>query len=96
VIAHYRRLVNGYVPRPYAGRLTIFRARDEKRATDDPSLGWRSLAQDVDPHVIPGDHIGCVDLAENLPILAEHLKVCLDACHAASHCPEARGGLTPD
>lgn len=90
VIAHYRRLVYGYVPRPYKGPLAVFQARDEKRPTDDPSLGWRSLAQDVDLHTIPGDHNGCIDLAENLPILAGHLKSCLDACHAASPCPDER------
>jgi amino acid adenylation domain-containing protein len=88
VEAHYRRLVFGYAPRPYAGRLTIFRACDEKRLTDDPALGWRSLAQDVDPHMIRGDHNGCIDLAENLPIFAKHLKSCLDACHAASRYPD--------
>ena len=27
---HYERLVHGYVARPYAGRLTIFRAKDGK------------------------------------------------------------------
>jgi len=89
-LKHYARLVHGYVPRPYAGRLTIFRARDEKRATNDLSLGWRDLAQHVDPHVIPGDHHRCISLEENLPILAEHLKSCLDAYHTASHCPDER------
>ena len=84
---HCGRLVYGYVPRPYAGRLTVFRARDEKHATDDPAMGWRSLAQEVDPHIIPGDHHGCI--SENLPILAEHLKSCLDACHGASQDPDA-------
>ena len=88
VNAHYERLVRGYVPRPYAGRLTVFRARDEKHPTDDPSLGWRSLTQDLDAYMIPGDHHGCIDLAENLPVLAEHLKSCLDACQAASHRPD--------
>lgn len=87
VEAHYRRLVRGYVPRSYPGRLTIFRARDEKHPTADPAMGWRSLAQDVDPHLIPGDHHGCTQLAESLPILGEHLKSCLDACHTASHYP---------
>jgi len=85
--AHYRRLICAYLPRPYPGRLTVFRARDEKHLTDDPTLGWHSLAQDVDPHMIPGDHHGCITLAENLSVLAEHLKTCLDACHAASHQP---------
>jgi len=81
---HYRRLVYGYVPRPYAGRITVFRARDEKRLTDDPTLGWLRLAEDVDSHVIPGDHNGCIDLEENLSVVGELLKSCLDAYHAAS------------
>jgi hypothetical protein len=42
--------------------------------------------------MIPGDHHGCIDLAENLPVLAEHLKSCLDACHAASHGPDPMEG----
>jgi hypothetical protein len=90
VSTHYRRLVYGYVPRPYAGRLTIFRAEGEKHPTDDPAMGWRSLAQRVDSHSIPGDHLGCISLAENLPILAEHLKSCLDSFHGASHGSDAR------
>jgi hypothetical protein len=76
--------------RRYAGRLTIFRTKSEKHPTDDPGLGWSSLAEEVDPHSIPGDHHGCMSLAENLPILAEHLKSCLDSCHDASHDPDAR------
>jgi len=90
VSTHYRRLVYGYVPRPYAGRLTIFRAEGEKHSTDDPAMGWRSLAQKVDSHSIPGDHLGCISLAENLPIFAEHLKSCLDSFHGASHDSEPR------
>ena len=90
VSTHYRRLVYGYVPRPYAGRVTIFRAEGEKHPTDDPAMGWRSLAQKVDSHSIPGDHLGCISLAENLPILAEHLKSCLDSFHGASHGSDAR------
>jgi len=82
---HYRRLVYGYVPRPYAGRLTIFRARDERRETGDPALGWHGLAEHVDSRMIPGDHNGCIDLEENLPIVAAYLKSCLDGCHTSSH-----------
>ncbi len=87
--AHYSRLVYGYVPKPYAGRVTIFRAEGEKHPADDPAMGWRSLAEEADSHTIPGDHHGCVSLAENLPILAEYLKSCLDAYHDASPDPAA-------
>jgi len=84
---HYGRLVRGYLPRPYPDHLTIFRAKEEKHPTDDPSLGWQGLAKEVDLHIISGDHKGCISLEENLPILAEHLKSCLDRCHAEQEEP---------
>jgi hypothetical protein len=90
VCARFEEQVRRYVPRPYAGRLTIFRAKSEKHPTDNPALGWSSLAEEVDPHSIPGDHHSCMSLAENLPILAEHLKSCVDSCHDTSHDPDAR------
>jgi amino acid adenylation domain-containing protein len=47
-----------YVPRPYPGRVTLFRAREERGAgSDDPTLGWHSLAAGgVTVHTVPGDH----------------------------------------
>jgi thioesterase domain-containing protein len=94
--AHYHRMIHAYVPRPYAGCLTILRARDEKHPTDDPALGWRTLAQKVNARTIPGNHHGCVYLAENLPVLAEHFKSCLDASSTSSPLGSKTGGpLTP-
>jgi amino acid adenylation domain-containing protein len=45
-----------YVPRPYHGRMTLFRA-DDGPGRPDPTLGWNELAVDgVELHVVPGGH----------------------------------------
>jgi thioesterase domain-containing protein len=47
-----------YTPRPYPGRVVLFRA-DSRRleALADPTLGWDALAiGGVTVHVVPGDH----------------------------------------
>ena len=75
---HYGRLIRGYLPRFYPGRVAVFRAIDEKRQTDDPALGWRNLASAVDVHAVPGDHHSCLSVVENLQVFAERLKSCLD------------------
>lgn len=51
-----------YAPSRYPGRLTLFRADEEEASfkekyRDDPSLGWRSLAADVDIQTVPGNHL---------------------------------------
>ena len=57
---HYRRVSTGYVAYPYNGRITLIRAREHRHSTDDPTLGWRHVASDIDLHVIPGNHATCL------------------------------------
>nr|QDA77045.1 polyketide synthase/nonribosomal peptide synthetase [Jahnella sp. MSr9139] len=52
--------LHGYVPRPYAGSLTLLRARDRVGvggAVDDPDFDWSPLcAGSFQVHVVPGTH----------------------------------------
>lgn len=79
---YYRRLMTRYVAYPYQGRISLICSRDRRHSTDDPTLGWRDVAPDIDLHVIPGNHYTC--LTDHLRILAEHLKSCLDKLYVGS------------
>jgi amino acid adenylation domain-containing protein len=70
------RVVGGYVAYPYSGRVTVFSSNERQHKTDDPTLGWRHVASEVDLHVIPGDHQTC--LTEHFDVSAKYLKSCLD------------------
>ncbi|MCP4654011.1 MAG: amino acid adenylation domain-containing protein, partial [bacterium] len=71
-----------FEPRPYDGRITVFRAAEgladdaaESRTTD---LGWDGLSSaPVEVHTVPGDHVTML-ARENLPVLAERLQACLE------------------
>lgn len=46
-----------YQPKPYAGRVTVFRTRRQPLfCSYDPSLGWRSFAAAVDVRLVDGSH----------------------------------------
>jgi thioesterase domain-containing protein len=67
-----------YVPRVYAGRVTLFRAREGRYGEDDPALGWAPLAAGgLDLIEVPGDHVTMLR-EPNTAVLAEHLGRCLD------------------
>jgi amino acid adenylation domain-containing protein len=70
-----RRIVGGYVAHPYSGRVTLF-SSSERQHIDDPTLGWREVASELDLHIIAGDHHTC--LTEHFDVPAKHLKTCLD------------------
>jgi thioesterase domain-containing protein len=65
------RAFRRYRPRPYPGRITLFRP-DE--AASDPTLGWGALTpRPVEIETLPGDHVGI--LAEpHVRTLAEKLR----------------------
>jgi thioesterase domain-containing protein len=71
-----------YEPRPYPGRITLFRAADASEG--DLDLGWGAWSsQPVDVHVSPGNHITL--LAEtNAATLGERLRGCLMDCVVVS------------
>jgi hypothetical protein len=69
----------GYMPPSlYPGKITFFWPRDEPWHT--VSGGWRKVAeakevQEVEVHIIPGNQ--GTWRAEQLHVLAEHLRMCL-------------------
>ena len=49
--------MKGYRPQPYPGNLTVIAAEDGRSPNDDPTLGWKSLAQGaLGTWKTPGDH----------------------------------------
>jgi amino acid adenylation domain-containing protein len=50
--------LNEYLPKPYPGRVTLFRARSHRLfCSPDPDLGWGRIAQGgVDVRTVPGHH----------------------------------------
>jgi thioesterase domain-containing protein len=71
--------VERYRLRPYAGRLTVFRAREAnpQLADLDPDLGWAGLAREgVAAYEVPGDH-HTLTREPNVQVLAAHLEACL-------------------
>ena len=68
-----------YAPKPYNGRLTLFRAADNfTPELLDSESGWRSLAVGgLEVHEIPGSH-GDIIGEPNVLTLANKLQQCLD------------------
>ena len=73
------KAVARYEPKPYAGRVMLFRARDERgKAGTSESLGWDELlAGGVTTRVVPGDHEGILKMP-GVAVLAEGLRAELD------------------
>jgi len=74
------KVLHDYRPKPYPGKVTLFRAEhqdDAWGAAHDPQLGWGAWAQGgVEVHTIPGSHIHMV-IEPNVRVLAEKLRRCL-------------------
>ncbi len=69
--------VQNYKPRPYDGRLVLFRASEQDRKDAPYDLGWSPLfTHPVEIHELPGDHER-IFLEPNIDSLAESLTVCL-------------------
>jgi thioesterase domain-containing protein len=78
---HFQALLQ-YVPRPYAGKLTLFRTRQQAVFRWNPEVIWNMFASSVDVEVIPGTHEKileppCVD------VLAQKLSQRLEAVQSA-------------
>ena len=72
-----QQALNTYVPQPYKGRLTVFRASIQpKGIVPDPYLGWGSLAEGIDLYESPGSH-GAMTVDPYAKFLAEQLVPCL-------------------
>jgi thioesterase domain-containing protein len=72
-----------YIPQPYRGRVTLFRASEEAAAdSQDLTLGWQELAvEGVDLHWVPGNHLTMVR-EPHVQVLAKQLRACLDQSQA--------------
>jgi amino acid adenylation domain-containing protein len=71
--------IRRYVPAPYSGRVTLFRAQ-KRSVADSPEvdLGWGSLAGGgVEIYEVPGDH-GSMLGKPHVAILAGKIQACLD------------------
>lgn len=72
------RATEHYVPRPYPGRITLFRASKQPAGiVPDPQLGWGRVALGgVEVYEVPGHH-GAIVYEPRIKILAERLRRCL-------------------
>jgi thioesterase domain-containing protein/acyl carrier protein len=72
-----------YIPQPYRGRVTLFRASEEAAADSlDLTLGWEELAgEGVDLHWVPGNHHTMVR-EPHVQVLAKQLRACLEQSQA--------------
>lgn len=82
------RAVSEYSPRPYPGRVVIFRAaRQPAGVIPEATLGWGSLVADLEVHEIPGYH-GAIVYRPQVQVLAEKLKAILAREHATGSSPD--------
>ncbi len=73
----FERALDGYLPRPYSGRLLVLWPVEEPFDTGrDPTVGWGAVASRLRVTVVPGGHVTCV--RDHLPMLADHIKTSLD------------------
>ncbi len=78
VEAHWEALTH-YEPKPYPGRIALFRVRKQAIMSFDPTLWWGELAiGGVDVRMIPGTHETIFDGPHVRP-LAHEIQSCLDA-----------------
>ncbi|HKX19634.1 MAG TPA: amino acid adenylation domain-containing protein [bacterium] len=74
----YVRAIAGYVPRRYAGAVTLIRAAGNREPKHD--LGWSGVVSHVQVHVTPGDHTTCI--TEYAPVVGERLAACLQSANS--------------
>ena len=76
-----------YTPKPYPGRITLFRATEvdsEKVSPEvyamlqEPTLGWSKVAGGVEIHMVPGSNHRNITREPYVRSLVEQLKGCLD------------------
>jgi thioesterase domain-containing protein len=77
-----------YTPGPYAGKVTLFRAKDERDGmrgrrppARDPFMGWGKVASQVEVHAIIGNHDNLI-MSPQVEQLAAELRVCIERASA--------------
>ncbi|MGA9771366.1 MAG: amino acid adenylation domain-containing protein [Blastocatellia bacterium] len=74
----YVKAMTSYVPRRYAGRVTLFWPDESPFGkSDDPTWGWRDVAAETDVHTVMGGHLTCI--TKHASETAQVLKQCIDA-----------------
>jgi thioesterase domain-containing protein len=83
-----------YVPRPYPGRVTLFRARTRPILHSlRPDLGWGEIAQGgVEIHVVNGEHWRIM-LDPLVQELADQIRKCLEEADQSSLAPRRSPSL---
>jgi thioesterase domain-containing protein len=71
----YLWAIAGYLPRRYAGPVSLILASDIQPQNGDPTLGWGRVAPQIAVYSVPGDHLSSITRYGN--VLAERLKCCL-------------------
>ena len=61
-----------YHPKPYSGRIHMFRAQSRIELLDDETMGWGKILLDMEIAEVPGDH-GTINTGDNVKILAGKL-----------------------
>ena len=64
-----------YVPLPYPGRVTLFWPEHDPASPEAAMEGWKQVADHVDLHVVPGDHLTYT--TRHLPDFGARLRDCL-------------------
>jgi len=56
------RAIGCYLPEPYTGPITLFRAKDEELRSINTRLHeWQKLATHIDVHLVPGNHTSMIE-----------------------------------
>lgn len=77
ILKTHEQAWRNYRPRPYAGRVTLFRATETDHQEPGPDLGWAALAQGgLEIVEVPGDHNTMLH-DPHLAILAAHIRQAL-------------------
>jgi len=86
-----------YLPKPYEGRVVLFRAKDKSlRSFDDLVIGWDELALGgLDIYEVTGDHVSIITEPQ-VSELARHLTQCMAKLRTDYQNAGARiDGITP-
>jgi len=71
----YRDVCKNYVPKFYAGKLTLFLAQENLDARE-LARGWRQFANSVEAVLVPGNHVSMI--TNHIDTLAQKLIECRD------------------
>jgi amino acid adenylation domain-containing protein len=76
IVPAHSTISRAYVPRSYAGHVTLFRAREQPHFFRDPEMGWGRLASGLSINIVPGEH-STIMRDPNVTTLAKELRAYL-------------------